>query len=165
VKEDDMRRRALIAGAALAGAAPFVARSATAPSASIVERFAQALTAHDLIAFATLFAENYVNHQFSAASPPPKGVTPKTATVGFFDARLAGLPDLKVTVEQSLAQDDLVAASFAYEGAHKGVLYGFEPTGKTLHFTSCDIFRVAEGKIVEHWGMSDIAGIIAQLKG
>ena len=32
-------------------------------------------------------------------------------------------------------------------------------------FTSCDIFRVAGDKIVEHWGMGDIAGVIAQLKG
>ena len=39
------------------------------------------------------------------------------------------------------------------------------PTGKKLRFTSCDIFRVAGGKIAEHWGMGDIAGVMAQLKG
>jgi predicted SnoaL-like aldol condensation-catalyzing enzyme len=33
-----------------------------------------------------------------------------------------------------------------------------------LRFTSCDIFRVADGKIAEHWGMGDIAGTLAQLK-
>ncbi len=160
-----MRRRSLIAGAALAGAAPFLVQRGRAADASIAVRFAAALTAHDLIAFAALFADNYVNHQLSAAAPPPKGVAPKAATVGFFDARLTGLPDLKVTIQASLAEGDLVAASFAYEGTHKGVYYGFEPTGKTLRFTSCDIFRVADGKIVEHWGMGDVAGIIAQLKG
>ena len=161
----DMRRRNLIAGAALFGAAPFVARAASAASASIVERFAETLTAHDLIAFAALFAEDYVSHQMSAAAPAPRGVPPKTATVGFFDVRLRAMPDLKVSVQQSLAEGDLVAASFVYEGTHKGVYYGFEPTGKKLSFASCDIFRVAEGKFVEHWGMGDIAGVIAQLKG
>ena len=64
-----------------------------------------------------------------------------------------------------MLKDDLVAASFAYEGTHQGVYYGFEPTGKRLYFTSCDIFRVSDGQIAEHWGMGDIAGVVAQLKG
>ena len=81
------------------------------------------------------------------------------------DVVSGGRTQMKVSIEATLAEGDLVAASFAYEGTHKGVYYGFEPTGKTLRFTSCDIFRVADGRIVEHWGMGDIAGIIAQLKG
>ena len=161
-----MRRRTLIAGAALAGAAPLLAKTAQAADGSIAERFAQTLSAHDLDAFAALFAEGYVNHQASAAAPPPPaGVKPKAATVAFFAARLKGLPDLKVAIQATLAQDELVAASFAYEGTHQGVYYGFEPTGKRLFFTSCDIFRVSDGQIAEHWGMGDIAGVVAQLKG
>ncbi len=161
-----MRRRTMIAGAALIGAAPFIARAAKAADGSIAERFAQTLTAHDLDAFAALIAEGYVNHQASAAAPPPPtGVKPKAATVAFFAARLKGLPDLRVAIQATLAQDDLVAASFAYEGTHQGVYYGFEPTGKRLFFTSCDIFRVSDGQIAEHWGMGDIAGVLAQLKG
>ena len=46
----------------------------------------------------------------------------------------------------------------------QGVLLGVAPTGKRLRFTSCDIFRVADGKIAEHWGMGDIAGVLAQIK-
>jgi steroid delta-isomerase-like uncharacterized protein len=161
-----MRRRTMIAGVALVGAAPLLARTAQAADASIAERFAQTLSAHDLDAFAALIAEDYVNHQASAAAPPPApGVKPKAATVAFFAARLKGLPDLKVAIQATLAQDDLVAASFAYEGTHQGVYYGFEPTGKRLFFTSCDIFRVSDGQIAEHWGMGDIAGVVAQLKG
>jgi len=156
----------LIAGAALAGAAPYLARQGRAAEPPIVAEFAAALSAHDLARFAALFAEGYVNHQVSAAAPPPPpGVTPKAATVAFFAARLKAMPDLKVTIETSLAEGDHVAASFAYEGAQTGPYYGFEPTGKRLFFTSCDIFRIADGQIVEHWGMGDIAGIVAQLKG
>jgi predicted ester cyclase len=92
-------------------------------------------------------------------------MTQKAATVAFFAARLKAMPDLKVRIETSLAEGDKAAASFAYEGAHAGPYYGFEPTGKRLFFTSCDIFRIAGGLIVEHWGIGDIAGIVAQLKG
>jgi steroid delta-isomerase-like uncharacterized protein len=156
-----MRRRALIAGAALMGVAPLVSRAA---GATIADRFAQTLSAHDLDAFAALFADRYVNHQFSAAAPPPTpGATPKAATLAFFAARLEGLPDLTVSIEATVSQDDRVAASFVYEGTHQGVYFGVAPTGKRLRFTSCDIFRVADERIVEHWGMGDIAGVRAQL--
>ena len=161
-----MRRRALLAGAALAGVAPFAARMARAEGETIIDRFAQTLGAHDLSGFAALFADDYVNHQLSAAAPAPgPGVSPKAATVAFFGARLKGLPDLTVTIETRVVAGDRAAASFVYEGAHQGVYFGVAPTGKRLRFTSCDIFRVADGRIIEHWGMGDIAGVLAQLKG
>ena len=117
-----MRRRFLIAGGALVGAAPFVVLTSKAASISIVERFAETLTAHDLDAFAALFADDYVNHQLSAAAPPPACVPSKTATVNFFATRLKGLPDLKVSIQASLAEADKVAASFLYEPDSK--VYG-----------------------------------------
>lgn len=161
-----MRRRTLIAGVALAGVAPLAPRMARAEGETIVDRFAQTLGAHDLAGFAALFADDYVNHQLSAAAPPPgAGVSPKAATVAFFGARLKGLPDLTVTIETKVVAGDRAAASFVYEGTHQGVYFGVAPTGKRLRFTSCDIFRLADGRIVEHWGMGDIAGVLAQLKG
>jgi steroid delta-isomerase-like uncharacterized protein len=165
MEEAFLRRRTLISGAALIATAPLVLRTATAAGDTIVERFAKTLSAHDLDAFAALFADSYVNHQLSAAAHPPAGAPAKTATVNFFAARLKGLPDLKVTIQASLAEGDKEAASFLYEGTQQGPLYGVAPTGKHLSFTSCDIFRLADGKIAEHWGMGDIAGVLAQLKG
>lgn len=160
-----MRRRTFIAGAALTGV-PSLLTPARADDATLVERFAATLSAHDMSAFANLFADDYVNHQVSAAAPPPPpGVAPKAASVAFFAARLKAMPDLKVTIQASLAEGDKAAASFAYEGTNSGPYYGFHPTGKRLFFTSCDIFRIAGGRIVEHWGMGDIAGVVAQLKG
>jgi predicted ester cyclase len=63
-----------------------------------------------------------------------------------------------------VADKDRVAASFVYTGTHKGTYFGVPPTGRTIRFTSCDIFRVQEGQIAEHWGMGDIAGVLAQLR-
>ena len=77
---------------------------------------------------------------------------------------MTGMPDLKVAIEALVADKDRVAASFVYTGTHGGVYFGVAPTGKRLRFTSCDIFRLADGRIAEHWGMGDIAGVLAQLK-
>ena len=160
-----MDRRTLISGS-LAGAAIAVMTPLHAQSAqNVATRFAATLSAHDIDAFTALFSEHYVNHQISAAATPPAGVSSKTASVNFFRARLMGLPDLKVSIETTVIEGDKCAASFVYEGTHEGTYFGVAPTGKKLRFTSCDIFRVADGLIVEHWGMGDIAGVLAQLKG
>jgi steroid delta-isomerase-like uncharacterized protein len=162
-----MDRRLLIATAAtttFALAVPAVAQESGAKS--LPEHFASTLSAHDISAFAALFADDYVNHQVSAAAPPPPpDKSPKQATVGFFAARLAGIPDLQVAVEATVASDDMVAASFVYTGTHTGTLFGVAPTGRSLRFTSCDIFRVKNGQCAEHWGMGDIAGVLTQLRG
>ena len=159
------RRQITAAGLLLGGGLLTPARAQSAPSSkSFAERFAATLSAGDIDGFSQLFADTYVNHQQSAAAPPPANVSPKQATVAFFKARLVAMPDLKVAIEAVVADKDHVAASFVYSGTHKGTYFGVAPTGRTLRFTSCDIFRVEDGRIVEHWGMGDIAGVLAQLR-
>ena len=159
------RRKLLMAGATVAAgalASGALAQSGTAP---LPDRFAAALSAHDMKAFADLFAEDYINHQVSAAAPAPvPGKSQKQGTVDFFAGRIAGLPDLQVAVEASVISSDRFAASFVYTGTHEGTYLGVPPTHRKLRFTSCDIFSVKNGLISEHWGMGDIAGILAQLR-
>jgi len=62
--ETVLRRRTFIAGAALA--APSLATMAQAADDTIARRFAEPLSAHDIDAF----AEDYGNHQVSAAAGP-----------------------------------------------------------------------------------------------
>ncbi len=155
-------RRQVTAAGLLIGASlltPALAQSAPSPQ-SLAEQFAATLSAGDIDGFSALFADTYVNHQQSAAAPSPANVSPKQATVAFFKARLTAMPDLKVAIEVVVADKDHVAASFVYSGTHKGVYFGVAPTGRAL----LDIFRVADGRIVEHWGMGDIAGVLAQLR-
>lgn len=161
-----MNRRSLFRAALAAPLGVAAASTALAAGDDVADRFAKTLTDHDIDAFAALFADGYVNHQTSAAAPPPPaGMRPKDATVAFFKGRLAGLPDLRVSIEARVASGDRVAASFVYEGTQTAPYLGVAPTGRKLRFTSCDIFRVENGKIAEHWGMGDIAGVLAQLKG
>ena len=164
--EDQMDRRVFIAAASTATLTLGVHAVAQESGAkSLPEHFASTLSAQDISSFAALFADDYVNHQMSAAAPlPPANKSPKQVTVGFFAARLAGMPDLKVEVEVTVASGDMVAASFIYTGTHTGTLFGVAPTGRSLRFTSCDIFRVKNGQCTEHWGMGDLAGIFAQLR-
>lgn len=167
-----MDRRNLLGVSGLAAATVLIggcsveaAEASQGPSAEAIKQFASTLSAHNIDAFAAIFNDDYVNHQASAAAPPPaSGVTAKQATVGFFAGRLRALPDLSVSIEASVVNGNMAAASFVYAGTHQGVYLGIAPTGRSLRFTSCDIFRIRDGKIAEHWGMGDIAGILAQMK-
>ena len=126
-----MKRRSILRGAALLVAAPAVALAQASGAGTVARGFAAALNAHDIEAFAALFAADYINHQTSAAAPPPSaGTPPRAATVAFFAARLKGLPDLSVSIEAMVERDDRVAASFVYEGTHQGLYFGVAPTGK-----------------------------------
>src|ERR1700760_570215 len=159
------RRHLLMAGVTTAAAGLASSRAPAQSGASLPDRFAATLSAHDIKAFADLFADDYVNHQASAAAPPPaSGKSQKQGSVDFFAARLAGMPDLAVTVETQIVSGDRVAASFVYAGTHDGMYFGIAPTHRKLRFTSCDIFTVKNGLLAEHWGMGDIAGVLAQLR-
>jgi len=160
-----MDRRTLFAGLAVALATDAGAQAA--PPGNVAEAFAAALTAHDIEAFAALFADDYAQHQSSAAArPPPAGLPAKQATKIFFAARLAALPDLSVTADPVVVAGDWVAANFTYAGTHTGAAYfGVPPSGRAIRFTSCDILQVRGGLVAAHWGAADIAGLLVQLKG
>jgi hypothetical protein len=76
------RRKLLLAGATAVAGAMTSNALAQSTASSLPDRFAAALSAHDIKAFADLFAEDYVNHQFSAAAPAPaSGKSQKQASV------------------------------------------------------------------------------------
>ena len=163
-----MNRRQAMMGAAVIGLGLVASGTLAAARATddgsaeaIVERYAASLTAHDITAFGALFADDDVDHEVSVVAPPSPGKPAKQATIDLFAARLTGLPDLRVDVEVTTASSDRAAASFLYTGTHTEPYLGVAPTERRLRFTSCDIFMVRQGLIVEHWGMGDIAGIMA----
>jgi predicted ester cyclase len=160
-----MQRRILFTGLTGLLATPLAATAA--PAGNAAERFAAALNAHDIEAFAALFAEDYEQHQSSAAArPPPAGLSAKAATKAYFAARLAALPDLSVVADPVVAAGDWVAANFTYAGTHSGAPYfGVPPSGRAIRFSSCDILFTRGGLIAAHWGAADIAGLLVQLKG
>ena len=71
-------------------------------------------------------------------------------------------PDMDVTIDQLLAEDDLVAARFTMRAVHQGELMGIAPTGKEVTVTGMDIVRFKDGKGVEHWANQDDLGMMRQ---
>jgi predicted ester cyclase len=67
-------------------------------------------------------------------------------------------------VEDIIAEGDKVVIRFTSTGTQEGEFAGIAPTGKKVTIREVAIFRLADGKIVEQWGMPDIHGLLEQLK-
>ena len=62
-----------------------------------------------------------------------------------------------------LAEGDRVFSRCSWEGTQQGELMGIEPSGKHVFFTSMDEIRFSDGRIEEHWGVTDSMGLMMQL--
>ena len=120
--------------------------------------FADIMTSHDLSRLDEIKAPNYVNH--NAFAEP--GLEGSKKVLG---AIIAGVPDLKVTAEDVFVSADgtRVVGRYRYEGTHTGNLLGYSATGKAFLMRSIDIWRVEEGRFVEHWDELNTLDVFIQI--
>ena len=102
-------------------------------------------------------AADYVNYDFPAPAPGLEGFK-------IVDAMFkAAFPDMRVTIEDEVAEGDKVATRGYFSGTHKGEFMGIPPTGKTIKVSYIDIWRVANGRGKDNWVQMDMLGLMQQL--
>jgi steroid delta-isomerase-like uncharacterized protein len=74
-----------------------------------------------------------------------------------------GFPDLHVTMEDVIAEDDKVVLRWNWSGTHQGYFEGIAPTGKRVKVIGLGVFRLEDGKIVERWLIEDFLDLMRQL--
>jgi predicted ester cyclase len=72
-------------------------------------------------------------------------------------------PDMKITIEDQIAEGDKVVTRSRSRGTYQGELWGIPPTGKEVEVTSISMDRIEGGKIAEHWTHADQLGMMQQL--
>lgn len=124
----------------------------------IVRRYYALVNANRLAALGEVLSPDFVIR----TAPPDEddGVAGLTANLA---AAHAGLPDFELVVDDLLAEGDLVAVRTTIRGTHEGVFFGAPPTGRTIETTANDLWRVADGHLVEVWHVEDILGVMQQL--
>ena len=80
-----------------------------------------------------------------------------------FAAIRQAFPDHDARIVHQIAEGDLVATYKTLTGTHRGDFFGTPPTGKRATIRIMDFVRYANGKVAEHWGIVDIAGLMQQL--
>jgi predicted ester cyclase len=120
--------------------------------------FAEIMSSHDLSRLDEIKAPNYVNH--NAFAEP--GLEGSKKVLG---AIIAGVPDLKVTAEDVFVSADgsRVVGRYRYDGTHTGNLLGYSGTGNAFAMRSIDIWRVENGRFVEHWDELNTLDVFIQM--
>ena len=128
-------------------------------SKAIMRRFWDAWEQGNVDLLDELLAPEYINHTLAAPDLPPGPEGVKEVVSMFHSA----MPDLRVVIEDMIAEGEKVATRYALEGTHRGHLFGAAPTGKRLSIKSITLERVSDGKIKEHWRNTDEVGMMRQL--
>jgi predicted ester cyclase len=107
-----------------------------------------------------VLADDYLDHDI-----PGVGEGGKRELVAAVLAVRASFPDIAPTLDPVLAEADLVAVRVQASGTHTGAPFppGIPATGRFMTWKEVHIFRCADGRIAEHWGVFDMLGILQQL--
>ena len=131
----------------------------TIENETIVRRYMEEGVSRGNVAIADeVLAAGFVFH--FPGVPVPMDVNGWKGTTALFHT---AFPDQTTTVDALIAEGDQVAARFTFRGTHQGDFQGLAPTGKTATMTGIAFWRLAEGKIAEHWVEIDAMGLMQQL--
>ncbi|GAA5015797.1 ester cyclase family protein [Kitasatospora paranensis] len=128
-----------------------------AENVAVVQQVSDAVNAHrydDLDAlFGPTFRDN--NPAWSVASLAElKGIIVAAHEALDFHAHLDALYP---------ADPDKVIMHITFTGRHVGPFFGIEPTGREVSWTSLEVYRLEDGKVVERWVQADTAGLMRQI--
>jgi steroid delta-isomerase-like uncharacterized protein len=140
---------------------------------AIIRRYRQAHNQNDMAALDQIVAADLITH-----SQLPNVPAGREGGKMVHQGSLAAFPDGKTTTDDLIAEGDKVVERFTLDliaegdkvverftlvGTHKGDFMGIPASGKSVRVTGMSIFRIANGKIVEHWGENDAMSLLIQL--
>ena len=126
----------------------------------LVRRFVTEIFAQGRVeAVDELVAPDFVSHTFGIADDGQAKLRAATERVH------ASLTDVRFTVEDLVAEDDRVAARLTASATATGDFMGMPAEGRSYTIGEMHLFRIRDGKVVEHWHQYDASGIMRQLGG
>jgi predicted ester cyclase len=118
---------------------------------------------HDLAFADEVFHPQFVNHYRPDGRSIPEGQHPASGFQAFYGGLLRAFPNATMQIDDQLAERDLVATRKTLRGTHLGELWDLLPTGNQVELEFIDIFRVHEGRLIEHWTSMDLGALRRQM--
>jgi predicted ester cyclase len=129
----------------------------TEQNKTLVLQFYKAFDDRNIDQALALLAPNFIAHM--AGMPTLDGDGFKQFGMSFYLAFSQG----QHIFDQVVVADDKVVTCGKFTATHLGEFQGLPPTGKQISLSIMHIDRVANGKIVEHWGQGDALGLMQQM--
>ncbi len=131
----------------------------TETNKSIVRRYREAHNTNQLNLLDDIVAADLIAHNLLPGVPKGREGG-KMAHMG----ALASFPDNHVVTDDIIAEGDKVVERWTMSMTHTGEPFlGIPASGKKVTVTGTSIYRIVQGKIVEHWANMDFLGVLQQL--
>jgi steroid delta-isomerase-like uncharacterized protein len=125
---------------------------------ALVRRFIDEIFLHGRFdAVDELVAEDFTAHTWG---PMPQGRDGLKAAI---ERVSAALSDAAMTIDDVIADGDRVAVRLTSSATQSGPFMGMPPTGRRYEIGEIHIFRIRDGRVVEHWHQADFLGMLRQL--
>ena len=82
---------------------------------------------------------------------------------GFCKSYFSAFPDIHITTDDLIAEEDKVTKVWTMNGTHKSEFIGVPATGNRVMIKGIEVFRIADGKIAEIWISMNNLGLMQQL--
>ena len=106
-----------------------------------------------------LVAEDFVSHTWQSSGDGRAAL--KAAT----DRMASALIHVRFVIEDIIAEDDRVCVRLTASARPVGDFMGMPASGNSYTIGEIHIFRLAAGRIAEHWHQLDALGMMRQLGG
>ena len=136
------------------------AATAVERNKAVSRRWIEVFNERDDAAEADVRAQDYVAYAPESLEPAPLD---SEAWTRFLAGFVEGFPDLQITVEDAVAEGDLVAQRVHFKGTHTGEFQGLPPTQRKVEFSGLELNRFVDGRVVEHWFQLDSLTLLQQL--
>lgn len=129
----------------------------------IIQNFVQLVwNGRNLTALKEFWTEDCINHAMPGAGNRGLDVLRVYHESLFTD--FSAFSKIQIEIVQQVAEGDRFVTYITTQGKHSGAFYGISPTGKRISTSAIRIDRVQDGKIAEHWSVSDAASVMQQLQ-
>ena len=123
----------------------------------IIRRYQDAYNRNDLDVLDEVLDPNWTTNAWPEVMPQTL-----EAAKELYQVLLSCWPDLHYETLDLIAEGDKVVQHWKMRGTFKGEIFGLPPTGEVMEADGISIFRIAGGKIVEHWAFADDIGFWQQ---
>ena len=110
----------------------------------------------NIAAFEKYYADGFIVHSGS-------GDQNMEQYKGLCQAYFNAFPDLHITTDLLVAEEDKVTKVWTANSTHQGEFLGIPATGNRIVIKGIEVFRIADGKIAEVWASMDNLGMMQQL--
>lgn len=102
--------------------------------------------------------------QFTSHDWPEGGPTGPQAFRDYYSAIRSAVPDARYEVDDLIAEGDRIVVRWRLLGTHQDDFRGIAPTGRAIALKGIAIYRVDSGKLMERWVVSDLHGLLEEIR-